>query len=66
VANPVGAILCVALLLRHSAGREDLAQRVEGAVHAALAQGARTADIAAPGERVLSTEAMADAVIQAL
>lgn len=66
VANPVGAILCVALLLRHSAQREDLAQWVEGAVEHALGQGARTADIAAPGEPALATQAMADAVLKAL
>jgi hypothetical protein len=36
VANPIGAILSVALLLRHSLGRRDLAAPVERAVEAAL------------------------------
>jgi 3-isopropylmalate dehydrogenase len=31
-----------------------------------LAQGLRTADIAAPGERVIGTRAMGDAVVAAL
>lgn len=66
VANPVGAILCVALLLRHSAHREDLARWLEDAVARALAGGARTADIAAAGEPAISTEAMTDAVMRAL
>jgi len=66
VANPIGALLCVALLLRHTAQREDLAASVEGAIERALAQGARTADIAAPGEPVIGTRQMGQAVLDAL
>jgi len=66
VANPLAAILSVALLLRWSAGAEAAAQAVEGAVLAALEAGARTADIALPGEAVLGTAAMGDAVLRAL
>jgi len=39
---------------------------VESAVLAALEAGARTADIALPGEAVIGTEAMGDAVLRAL
>jgi 3-isopropylmalate dehydrogenase len=42
------------------------ADLLDAAVAAALDAGARTADIALPGEPVLSTRAMADAVIAAL
>ena len=66
VANPLGAILSLALLLRWSAGLPHEAARLEGAVEAALAGGARSADIAAAGEAVLGTAAMGDAVIAAL
>lgn len=66
VANPLGAILSVALLLRWSAGRAEDAAQLEAAVEAALAQGARTPDISAPGESVVSTRAMGDAVLAAL
>jgi 3-isopropylmalate dehydrogenase len=66
IANPLGAILSAALLLRWTAGAPAEADRLEAAVEAALASGARTADIALPGEAVLSTRAMADAVIAAL
>lgn len=66
VANPLGSILSVALLLRWSAGRPEDAAHLESAVERALAQGARTADIAAPGEAVLTTAQMGDAVLACL
>jgi len=66
IANPLGAILSVAMLLRWSAGRPADADHLEAAVEAALARGARTGDIAAPGEAVIGTRAMGDAVLTAL
>jgi 3-isopropylmalate dehydrogenase len=66
IANPLGAILSVAMLLRWSANRPAEADALEAAVAAALAQGARTGDIAAPGEAVIGTRAMGDAVLAAL
>ncbi len=66
VANPLGSILSVALLLRWSAGRPVDAAHLEAAVERALAQGARTADIAAPGEAVLGTAGMGEAVLACL
>jgi 3-isopropylmalate dehydrogenase len=66
IANPLGAILSAALLLRWTAGMPAEADLLDAAVAAALDAGARTADIALPGEPVLSTRAMADAVIAAL
>jgi len=66
IANPMGALLCVALLLRHTAQREDLATRLEQAIELALLRGARTADIAAPGEPVIGTAAMGQAVLDAM
>ncbi len=44
-ANPYGAILSVALLLRHSMRRPDLAADVEAAVDACIDDGVLTADI---------------------
>jgi 3-isopropylmalate dehydrogenase len=49
VANPTGAILSAAMMLRVSFGREAEADAVEAAVSDALNAGARTADIAAGG-----------------
>lgn len=62
IANPVAAILSLAMALRHSLARPDLAARIEAAVAAALAGGARTADLGG----ALSTTAMADAVLARL
>ncbi|TMQ06020.1 MAG: 3-isopropylmalate dehydrogenase [Deltaproteobacteria bacterium] len=62
VANPIGAILSAALLLRHSLGLGGEADLVERAVAAAITTGARTADMgAAPGE-ALSTAAMGERI----
>jgi len=45
IANPCAAILSLALALRHSLEAPQAADRVEGAVEAALAAGARTRDL---------------------
>lgn len=66
IANPLGSILSVGLMLRNSFELPDEAMRLENAVSRALAKGARTADIAAAGETVGSTTQMGDAVIAAL
>lgn len=62
VANPCAAILSAAMMLRHSLDEPEAADRVERAVAAAVAGGARTADLGGG----LSTRAMGDAVLAAL
>jgi len=62
VANPLASILSLAMALRWSLGRVDLADRLAGAVERALEGGARTADL---GGR-LSTTQMGDAVLASL
>jgi 3-isopropylmalate dehydrogenase len=66
IANPLAAILSLAMMLRLSLGEEEKAQRIESAVRATLAKGYRTADIHQPGTRRVGTEEMGDAVLQAL
>jgi 3-isopropylmalate dehydrogenase len=66
IANPLGSILSVAMMLRMTLGRPDDADLLEKAVGTALAAGARTADIAEPGATKLSTAQMGDAVLNAL
>jgi 3-isopropylmalate dehydrogenase len=66
IANPLGAIMSFALCLRFSLGLAQEADRLERAVDAAIFHGARTADIAQPGEKVVSTKAMGDAVLAEL
>lgn len=61
-ANPCATILSAAMLLRYSLGQDAAADRIEAAVTAALAAGARTPDLGG----TLSTRAMGDAVVQAL
>jgi 3-isopropylmalate dehydrogenase len=61
-ANPIGAILAAAMMLRHSFNLEHEAEAIEHAVDSALGSGVRTADIATPGERVISTHAMGEAI----
>jgi 3-isopropylmalate dehydrogenase len=65
-ANPLGTILSLAMMFRYTFSRADLAERIEQAVRAGLAKGLRTADIAQPGEAVIGTRAMGDAVAAAL
>src|SRR6478736_462144 len=64
IANPVGTILSAAMLLRHSLGLEKEAVSVERAVEAALASGARTADLG--GSKPLSTSGMGEAIVAKL
>ena len=66
IANPLGSILSVVMMLRMTLDRPDDADLLEKAVDVALANGARTADIAEPGARKLSTGEMGDAVLAAL
>lgn len=66
MANPCAMIASVAMLLRHSLDLVEEAETIESALRSAIASGARTADIAAPGEAVLSTADMTRLVIQRL
>ncbi|MBX6376957.1 MAG: 3-isopropylmalate dehydrogenase [Clostridia bacterium] len=61
-ANPLAAILSAAMLLRFSLGDGSSADAVEAAVADAIEAGCRTADIAARGEKPLSTQEMGEAV----
>jgi 3-isopropylmalate dehydrogenase len=65
-ANPLATILSVAMMFRYTFARDDVADRIEAAVRTVLRNGARTADIAAAGERAIGTRAMGAAVIAAL
>jgi 3-isopropylmalate dehydrogenase len=62
LANPMATILSAAMLLRHSYGLEEQAQRIEAAVATALAQGVRGGDLGGSA----GTRAIGDAVLAAL
>ena len=66
LANPLATILSVALMLRHSLGQPQAAERIEQAVTKVLQSGLRTADIHTPGTRKVGTAEMGDAVVAAL
>jgi 3-isopropylmalate dehydrogenase len=61
LANPLGAILSAAMLLRHSLDLDEEARAVEKAVEDAINAGARTADLG--GDDALTTSEMGTAVM---
>ncbi len=66
IANPLATILSVAMMMRYTFAREDIAQRIETAVRKVLQQGLRTGDIFEPGMQKIGCAAMGDAVVAAL
>ncbi|AHF10186.1 MULTISPECIES: 3-isopropylmalate dehydrogenase [Dehalobacter] len=65
-ANPLATILSAAMMLRYTFDLNEEADRIEQAVAKVLDQGCRTADLAKPGDKVLGTKEMGDAVVAAL
>lgn len=59
IANPIGTILSIAMLLRYSFGLESEAQAVEEAVDAAISKGYRTPDLGGD----LSTQSLTDEIV---
>jgi 3-isopropylmalate dehydrogenase len=71
IANPLGAILSVAMMLRHSFGLEVEAAGVEKAVARVLTSGVRTADLtgaelAGKAHAAISTDEMGRRVAEAV
>ncbi|MEM0952498.1 MAG: 3-isopropylmalate dehydrogenase [Pseudomonadota bacterium] len=65
-ANPLAAILSVAMMLRYSLDAPAAALSIEAAVSDVLDQGLRTPDIVAQGDTPVTTSTMGDAVVDAL
>jgi 3-isopropylmalate dehydrogenase len=66
IANPIAQILSAALMLRYSFGENKAAVAIEAAVEATLQSGLRTADLARPGEKSVSTIEMGRAIKERL
>lgn len=66
LANPLGAILSGAMLLRHSFQLQKEATRIESAVSAVLTAGYRTRDLAKSGDLTLTTSEMGRKVAEAV
>jgi 3-isopropylmalate dehydrogenase len=65
IANPIGTIASAAMLLRYALKLEEEAASVERAIERVLTSGVRTADLAAGGPSVSTTE-MTDRIVAAL
>src|SRR5258708_25617460 len=65
IANPLGAILSAAMLLRHSFQLNREAACIENAVGAVLNRGARTADLTRGNQKATTTSEMGHRVIEA-
>ncbi|MEI8033303.1 MAG: 3-isopropylmalate dehydrogenase [Chlorobiaceae bacterium] len=65
-ANPIATIASAAMMFEHSFKQPEIAAEIYRAIEAALAAGLRTADIAAPGDPVVSTTEMTQAIVRHL
>ena len=66
VANPLGAILSAAMLLRYSLSLEDEASTIETAVAKTLEAGLATPDLATAGAQTVTTQQLTDAIVNRL
>ena len=66
VANPIGQVCSLAMLLRESFGLADIASAIEEAIDTTLARNWRTADIAETGSRVIGTREFGDRLVEAV
>jgi 3-isopropylmalate dehydrogenase len=66
LANPVATILSVGMMFKYTLGRPEAEGEIERAVSKVLDEGARTADISAPGEPHVGCREMGDRIVAAL
>jgi 3-isopropylmalate dehydrogenase len=68
IANPIAQILSAGMMLKFSFGMLEAAEAIDSAVARVLDQGIRTRDIYQdkPGEKLVNTRGMGDAIIAAL
>jgi 3-isopropylmalate dehydrogenase len=66
LANPIAMLASFGMALRYSFDMGALADRLDAAISAVLAQGLRTADIKSDGGRAASTAEMGGAILKEL
>jgi 3-isopropylmalate dehydrogenase len=66
LANPCGAIASIAMMLRHSLDLDEEATAVESAIRNVIESGARTADLAVAGDKVMNSTEMTQAILREL
>ena len=64
MANPLGTILSVAMMMRYSFHLEEEAQDIEKAVNTILDEGYRTADMMSEGMKQVGCQEMGDLVVK--
>lgn len=64
IANPLGAILSVAMMLRYTFKLSREAECVEAGIISALKAGLRTKDLARSGERAITTAEMGEKIVE--
>ena len=65
-ANPIATIASVAMMFEHSFSMQHIADDIYKAIEKTLESGMRTADIANPGDSVVSTTEITDAITASL
>lgn len=65
-ANPIATIASVAMMFEHSFCMPDVADEIYKAIEASLAEGLRTADITAAGQKPVSTTEMTASIVKNL
>ena len=63
-ANPIAAILTVALMLRYSFNLKEEAKAIEGAVERIVEAGYRTEDLREEGKKVVGTKEMGRLIVE--
>ena len=66
LANPLAAILSVAMMLRYSFGLEEPARKIEEAIEKVLKEGYRTNDLEGPEDMKLKTDQMNQKILENL
>jgi len=66
IANPIGTILSVAMMLRYSMKLPEKATFIEKAVKQTLKEGLRTKDIYQPGDKLVGTQELGDHIVKNL
>jgi 3-isopropylmalate dehydrogenase len=63
IANPIGQILCVAMMLKYSFDLKEEAALIESAVENTLKDGYRTKDIYIEGDKLVNTKEITDQIL---
>jgi len=66
LANPLAAILSVAMMLRYSFGLEEPAIKIEEAIEKVLKEGYRTNDLEGPEDMKLNTDQISQKILENL